>query len=646
MNTDRLLSPGLRTAVLALAPSLMLVLPVQAQREWGGEPPSLQGAIGAPRAVTVEVPTLELPAIDPEQLLAEDALAGRTGALRFARAQPVDIDANSAGQWTDLEGGARLWRLRLYSPGARSLAVAFDRFQLPEGAEFFVFDDSASVVRGAYTSRNHKPDGRFAVRPTAGDALNLEYWEPAGAGGSPELRISAVFQGYRQLAGLGGGAAQGPSGPCQIDVVCPEGAPYTDQVEAVVQISSGLLDCSGALINNTAEDGRLLVLTAEHCGDLSNAIFAFDFEEATCGGSGATITQTVQGSRLLVKDAPLDFQLIELLEQPAEAFGIKYLGWDRSDGIPAAGSVALHHPNGDAMKIAVDMDPPSFSGTFWHIADWEVATTEPGSSGSPLLDTAGRFIGQLSFGTADCTNPSNDNFGRLAQQWTLVAPFLDPVGTGQLQLDLYDPNAGSTDPLAISAISPDGVPALLPGTGEDVTLLGSGFQDGMTLSVDGISLTAFTRRTSERLTLDMPEVANLGPVDVVLNKGTESVTFSADVVAPDPIAYQAGTGDAGNSVGSAGGVDLILGGTPGDLHLVIWSFSNVPSVHPLWTIEIGNNFTDLMSLGCFVVGVGGTTTFNVPISGIAFTSLYSQTTNISGGAPFEVSNLQEIFVVF
>lgn len=649
---------GKRALRAWLLPSLLALsvgLPASAQREWGGTPPSLGAPEGVPggsgtQAMLSQAPTVLLPSVDNAALLAEDELEFRPGILRFAHAHSVELSPVEDGLWTTLADGSRVWRLRLHSPGAESLSLLFSRFQLPRGAELYAYNDGAETVRGAYTLRNHKGNGQFAIQPTPGDGLTLEYWQPAGTRTLPELNISTVYHAYRPLTDVAPSAAGGSSnlvsGACQVDVVCPEGVPFASEAETVVHIIIGLNKCSGSLINNTAQDGRLLVLTAEHCGDLANAIFTFDFKESTCAGTGVVRTNTVQGAATLVVDDPLDFQLVELEEQPSEAYAVRYLGWDRSDVPPVTGTLGLHHPGGDPMKICLDDHAPTKAGTFWNIGAWEIGTTEPGSSGSPLLDRSGRFIGQLSFGTADCATPTNDNYGRLAAQWALVAPFLDPLGSGALTLDLFDPNAGATDPLSLTGTTPTNIPALIPGTGQDVALLGTGFQDGMTLSLNGNPVTGFTRRSAGRLILDMPQLPSLGLADFVLTKGIESSTFGANIIANDPLAFQAGTGDSGNPVGSATGVDLTFSGEPGDLHLVIYSFSDLPSSHPLWMIEIGNSFADLISLGCHVIGPSGTTDLHVPISGIALTSLFGQTTNISGGIPFEVSNLQEIFVIF
>ena len=71
--------------------------------------------------------------------------------------------------------------------------------------------------------------------------------------------------------------------------------------------------------------------------------------------------------------------------------------------------------------------------------------TAGGSSGAPLYTPQGRFIGQLSAGQSICGLPINDFYGRLAAQWSLVEPYLDPFGTGALTLDGLDPALYRTD---------------------------------------------------------------------------------------------------------------------------------------------------------------------------------------------------------
>ena len=86
--------------------------------------------------------------------------------------------------------------------------------------------------------------------------------------------------------------------------------------------------------------------------------------------------------------------------------------------------------------------------THLRIVDWDVGTTEPGSSGSPLFDQNHRVVGQLHGGYAACGNNSSDWYGRFFKSWTggatnatRLSNWLDPGSTGATTVDLLDPNA-------------------------------------------------------------------------------------------------------------------------------------------------------------------------------------------------------------
>ena len=81
-------------------------------------------------------------------------------------------------------------------------------------------------------------------------------------------------------------------------------------------------------------------------------------------------------------------------------------------------------------------------GTHVRITDWDLGTTEPGSSGSPLFDQNHRIIGQLHGGYAACGNDDSDWYGRFFTSWTgggsptnRLSDWLDPISTGQPALD-------------------------------------------------------------------------------------------------------------------------------------------------------------------------------------------------------------------
>jgi len=439
----------IRRSLLLLAASLVATSSA-AQVEYGGSPA---------RALAGTVPTISLEPPDHAALRAEDALRPK-GALRFGVVQPVDAGLED-GSWIELPGGDRVWRLRIESRGAYSLSLLFSRFQLSEGAELFVHDDSRRSVRGAYTWLNNKPNGQFAVQPTAGDALTLEYYEPASIRGSGELALAAVVHDYLDFLSLEGPALE--SGPCNVDVNCPEGDPWRTQIDSTVQIIAGGFLCSAMLINNTANDGRQLVMSANHCGNYDNAVFRFNFQRSGCDTGSSPTNQTVQGSNLIAAGTAGDFRLVEVIPPIPASYGPYYSGWNRGPTAPTS-AFGVHHPSGDPKKISFEDDPLVRSGNFWTVTDWDVGTTEGGSSGSPLFDPNGRFVGQLCCGLAACGNDLSDSYGALNAYWASVAAALDPLGTGATTLDGFDPDSICPVPAQAVATTRNGTglnPALL-----------------------------------------------------------------------------------------------------------------------------------------------------------------------------------------
>ena len=110
---------------------------------------------------------------------------------------------------------------------------------------------------------------------------------------------------------------------------------------------------------------------------------------------------------MLADFASSDFTLIEMDQAPPEDYNAFFVGWSR-DPNPALATWVISYPRGDVRKIAHDSDPPvdgsNWGPNHWRIDDsnpdpahlaYEWGTTEPASSGSPLMDQNHRIIGQL-----------------------------------------------------------------------------------------------------------------------------------------------------------------------------------------------------------------------------------------------------------
>jgi len=445
----------LRAIGLPVAVCLLLAGSALGQVSIGGTPVSFGLAAKA------EMPKITMPGIDLPALLAEDEIDLADGLpYRFGFPFDVNYTLENSGVWETLDDGSRLWRLKIECPGAYSINLLYNYYDIPDGARLFVYSGDQEMVRGAFTAGNIKDHREFATAPIKGDVTILEYHEPADVAGQGRIEISRIVHGYIDIFNFGqmkDALDFGESGSCNNNVNCPEGDPWQDEKRAVAMIltSGGYRICSGSMVNNVRQDGTRYFLTANHClGGESSWIFMFNYESPTCSNINGPTYMTVQGSTLLANSSTSDFALLLLSEEIPASYGIYFAGWSNID-TPSQSSVGIHHPSGDIKKISFDYNPAtstdylSSSGTtHWCVGNWEDGTTEGGSSGSPLFDQNHRVVGQLHGGYASCTSITPDWYGKFSRSWTgngtsstRLRNWLDPDNTGATTLDGFDPYA-------------------------------------------------------------------------------------------------------------------------------------------------------------------------------------------------------------
>lgn len=428
----------------------------------------------------------EMPKVDVNALLAEDLEregSGKPVAPRFAKNIQVEYTLENSGTWETLDDGSRLWRLRVSSAGALSLNLGLGLFDLPEDAAFWVHAPDGSRIQGPYTAQNRNAIGGLWTAVVLGDEMVAELRLPKDA--EARLMITSVNHGYRFF----GEREAGPTakrGSCNINVVCPQGDPWRDQIRSVARITvsceggSATCLCTGQLVNNTALDLTPYFLSAQHCieqgTDAPTLVAYWNYQSPECDDiSGGNLSQNQSGSTLVsssVYDSGSDFSLVELDDEPLPSYNVYYLGWDARDQLPAA-ATTIHHPSGDEKSISFDYDPPIVTslggstspgdGNYLRVGAWDEATTEGGSSGGCLLDSSTkRCVGTLSGGFASCTQLDEpDWFGRLAAQWTgegtpetRLSDWLDPIESGELFLDGKNgTGAGSPETWFIPAVA-------------------------------------------------------------------------------------------------------------------------------------------------------------------------------------------------
>ena len=420
--------------------------------------------------VSMNIDQIDLPAVDADKLLAEDAWAEKGTPMRVGYTHNVDYNFHNSGRTDVMADGSRLWRLSLSSPGAYMLSVVFSRFNIPEGATLFVYNSDRSEVDGPYTNEEYQKGNSYmttAILP--GDEIIVEYYEPADALFHGEITIERVNHIYKDIFRLKD-AEKGywgdAEGDCHYNVACPEGDPWRDQIYSVVCLlisdNTGSYRCSGAMINNVRQDKTPYVLTANHCSTRSEATFnfVFEYQTFTCDGTSGYQTRMANGGVVVASagyqgvDGTLqnssDFLLLKITGSIPNNVTSKlvFAGWDAS-GASSVGA-AVHHPGGDYKKISFPRLVASPGGSYnkyWVVA-WYTnpnkGCTEQGSSGSPLFNANGLIIGDLSTGSSACDYPQGtDSYGKFSYSWTnnnnsnnarKLKPWLDPDNTGTLSL--------------------------------------------------------------------------------------------------------------------------------------------------------------------------------------------------------------------
>lgn len=402
-----------------------------------------------------------------DALRAEDAIvdAEKSGPWRFAYNHMTDLNMNNSGTWTNLQNGGKLWRLKVNSKNALTLNFFLKDVKIPEGNQLFVYNEDKSFILGSFTE-NHLYEEQLGTELIPGETAIVEYYvAPQNQNHPHSLTIEMIGHGYRTAEEFQN-KAFGSSGSCNMNVNCPDGTNWTNQRNSVAMLVQGGVNgsgfCTGALINNTANDGKPYFLTANHCySNPAQWVFRFNWQSANCSNPSSSPTNfnSLSGATLRARRAASDFCLVEITgglnngTVPAN-FNPYFSGWDiATTGHTAA--VGIHHPAGDIKKISFDDNAPTvssyngISNNTWRVVWDRNTTTEGGSSGSPLFNQTGRIIGQLWGGAASCSNLAGpDYYGGLFMSWTASSNsaeqlkyWLDPSNAGTTTIEGYDPNA-------------------------------------------------------------------------------------------------------------------------------------------------------------------------------------------------------------
>ncbi|MBK8286300.1 MAG: hypothetical protein IPK97_16280 [Ahniella sp.] len=437
-----------------------------------------------------------VPELDMAKTLAEDAAAdakGNPGGWRYAVPFEVSITPQTHGKWIRQRDGNMRWTYEVKAPGAAHLNFGFTRYWLPEGAELRVEASDGTEKIRPFTSADNESHRELWTPPVSAQAVTLSVTAPADVYRLVELDLTRINQGYRGFSFPGKVCK---SGTCNTDVACLGSSDtWNRERRAVASIgTSGNRICSASLVNNSANNRRMLLATASHCeitaGNAASLVAFWNFESPTCRRPGSTASGQIgvgpenqfQTGAIFLAATPSivnnfaspttksDWTLLELDDPANPAFNLFWGGWDRRDiaptcSVPSSTSstiglcATIHHPSGDEKRITFG-DTNAFTANYiggqvqnmhWRI-NWDLtppilpnitgtgvlptSVTEGGSSGSPLYNSDHRLVGVLSggFSACDVAIPSMfDDYGKLAHAW-------DGLGTSATRMrDHLDP---------------------------------------------------------------------------------------------------------------------------------------------------------------------------------------------------------------
>ena len=436
--------------------------------------------------------------LDLDAIAAEDQLNQAFGKPpRFAIPNEVSITPLLHGNWSE-SGEISIWQYRVSAEMATSLNFGFDQVFMPEGAKLYIYTiDAASrgemdiyEVLGPYGTEINETHRQFWTPIIQGKDVIIELNVPTTVRDQVSFELIRINQGYRgfgealegyfhtdQLFGEGkqsGGdctkdGAGGRSGSCNTDVAClADDDPWNEPrraVGALVIGGSGL--CTGSLVNNTANDRRMLFISATHCGVNVNSapsmVVYWNYDWPSCRTPGDPIGTQVgprpdtinSGATWLAStedpfnNNPLhpctsagncsDTSIVELDDPANPDFDLFWAGWDRRDTAATCGPqgapdsttglcASIHHPAGHEKRITfseTDFQLGSIGAangvhwtSFWHLdppilanipspqpTSLPISVTEGGSSGSPLYNANRQLVGVLSGGSALCGRP-------------------------------------------------------------------------------------------------------------------------------------------------------------------------------------------------------------------------------------------------
>ncbi len=439
----------MKTIIIAASLAIMS-LTAAAQIESTRAPRSLsQTCMNQPNTIQADMPA------DLSKSKSVNKINGRE---YYGKIIQTDIDFMSESTATETHSGT-IRTLTITSAGAYSIGLRMSGLRIESGCELYLYDKTKTDIIGAITQEAVSPDMKLRTRQVSGDSITVELYIPHGIA-QQSFRITAICHDYANvfntISSLSKATMYGSSCSTEVDINCDAGQAFQDIKHATLLLSIDegydTYICTGTLVNNINCDRTPYVLTAAHCicdQDAADGTLAyFNYELPQCGSKSSPKNYSTLSGTTLVATAPLetytdrsgrtsstkyptmDFALLRLNNNIPDSYQPYFAGVSISETDDLSSVITIHHPQGDVKKISIahytpyrdtypeeDKDTHYKSYCHWHIAQWNVGTTEGGSSGASMLNSNKKVVGILSGGYADCYDAVDDYFQMVSIAW-------------------------------------------------------------------------------------------------------------------------------------------------------------------------------------------------------------------------------------
>ena len=468
----------LKTLRFALACLLAGALPALAQVVPGEASKTPKAAAATPilRLAPKAIPGgITLPPVEDAELVKLRAtnranVSRKRLAVGIERRVPATVQGTTVERWSPVAGGLAA-QASMTSPNAGAMRIGLDLRNVAPDTEIVVFgSDAPGKLFGPVRVGDIADRSVTWWTPiTDGETQTIEFFSPRTAGAQP-IRLTAASHVFTSAASKFSKRTQdiGEAGPCNVDVKCSSlqgSQAFLNARNAVAQMvfndANNIYLCTGTLLNDTVAATQVpWFFSANHCFDndkdnlplkttaqkqtVANTLSTIWFFEAQSCNVDAVpnYVQLSKGAQVIYSNAKSDALFLRLNDvAPNGAF---FAAWSANTLSTGTSVITIHHPEGDLKKVSegsvVGLEVPDQSefagGTTLQFTEvhWSSGTTEGGSSGAGLFSFDGSqylLRGALWGGNALCSQTwGNDDFSRIDQNYSALAPYLNPATTG------------------------------------------------------------------------------------------------------------------------------------------------------------------------------------------------------------------------